>query len=324
MDRLPLGASGLSVTRIGLGLAALGRPAYITAGRDADLGSDRSVAAMRQRAHNVLDAAYDSGIRYFDAARSYGLAEEFLASWMDERQLPADAITIGSKWGYTYTGGWRLDAQAHEVKDLSARALARQIAESRALLGNRLGLYQIHSATIESGVLDDHKVLESLLHLRSEGLVIGLTTSGSRQAEAIERALSAQVDGVNLFQCVQTTWNLFERSAERALANAHAAGWGVILKEVLANGRLTDRNDALEVQPLRDIAASIGASLDALAFAAALANSWAHVVLSGAVGVEQLESNVRGLSLRVDLDALPAAAVPADEYWSARSRLPWE
>jgi hypothetical protein len=25
----------------------------------------------------------------------------------------------GSKWGYTYTGEWRLDANMHEIKDLS-------------------------------------------------------------------------------------------------------------------------------------------------------------------------------------------------------------
>jgi aryl-alcohol dehydrogenase-like predicted oxidoreductase len=52
-----------------------------------------------------------------------------------------------------------------------------------------------------------------------------------------------RVDGVRLFDAVQATWNLLEPSAGPALAEAHAAGLGVIVKEALANGRLTDRND---------------------------------------------------------------------------------
>src|SRR3954466_15692319 len=77
-----LGRSGLPVTAIGLGLAALGRPGYLTLGHGQDLGADRSVEAMERHAHAVLDGAYDAGVRYFDAARSYGRAEAFLASWL--------------------------------------------------------------------------------------------------------------------------------------------------------------------------------------------------------------------------------------------------
>ena len=68
-----LGPGGPIVSRIGLGLAALGRPAYITGGRGGDL-PDRSVAGLRAQSHTVLDAAYAAGIGYVDAARSYGRA----------------------------------------------------------------------------------------------------------------------------------------------------------------------------------------------------------------------------------------------------------
>jgi len=73
MATRPLGATGLQVTPIGLGLAALGRPAYINLGREKDLGNDRSIAALEERSHGVLNAAYDAGVRYVDAARSYGI-----------------------------------------------------------------------------------------------------------------------------------------------------------------------------------------------------------------------------------------------------------
>src|ERR1700722_11556347 len=112
-----LGDTELSVSRIGLGLAALGRPGYITLGHGADLGGETGVEAMRAHAHAVLDAAFDAGVRYFDAARSYGLAEEFLGSWLAARGLGRADLTVGSKWGYTYTAGWRIDAEVNEVKD---------------------------------------------------------------------------------------------------------------------------------------------------------------------------------------------------------------
>jgi aryl-alcohol dehydrogenase-like predicted oxidoreductase len=306
MPRRPLGRTGLSVTPIGLGLAALGRPGYITLGRDRDLGADRSVEALERRSHEVLTAAYDAGVRYFDAARSYGYAERFLASWLQQRSLSPRDVTVGSKWGYTYVGNWRVDAKVHEVKDQSLSALRRQISESRALLGDFLDLYQIHSATLESGVLEDREVLGELNRLRATGLVIGLSVSGARQAEVIERALAVEVDGLNLFQSVQATWNPMEPSAGPALRAAHDAGWGVIVKEALANGRLADR--------------------DTQAIAGALANPWVDVVLSGAVTPEQLSSNVRAVQTQLteeDRASLVRLAEPRNRYWKERSQLPW-
>jgi aryl-alcohol dehydrogenase-like predicted oxidoreductase len=112
-----LGATKLLVSRFGLGLASLGRPAYINLGHAEDLGGGLDVSAMETRAHSVLDVAREAGVRYFDAARSYGRAEEFLASWIAARQITPGAITVGSKWGYTYTAGWQVAADRHEVKD---------------------------------------------------------------------------------------------------------------------------------------------------------------------------------------------------------------
>jgi aryl-alcohol dehydrogenase-like predicted oxidoreductase len=321
-----LGTSGLPVTPLGLGLAAVGRPAYINLHRDRDLGADRAVETLRSRAHEVLDAAHAAGIRYVDAARSYGLAEEFLASWLDARGPAADAVTVGSKWGYTYTAGWRLDAEVNEVKDHSLAVLRRQHSESRSILGARLRLYQVHSATLESGIFEDREVLAELARLRAdEGLAIGLTTSGPRQADVIRRALQVEVDGVNPFMTVQATWNLLEPSAGAALAEAHDAGFGVLLKEVLANGRLTSPRTGVPPD-LHDLAAQVGASLDGLAIAAAAANPWADFVLSGAVTPAQVRQNVAALDVRVttlDDAALRSAAERPDRYWAERQRLPW-
>ena len=321
-----LGTSGLSVTPIGLGLAALGRPGYITLGRDRDLGAERGIDALRTRAHAVLDAAWAAGVRYVDAARSYGRAEEFLASWLHARGHRTGEVTVGSKWGYTYTADWRIDARIHEVKDHSLVTLRRQYGESRAILGDRLRLYQVHSATLESGILDNRAVLAALAELQSEGLAIGITLSGPGQADTLRRALAVHVDGTNPFRSVQATWNLVEPSVGVALAEAHRAGWGVIVKEAVANGRLAASDDAGGREPLRTIAAERGESPDAVAIAAALAQPWTDVVLSGAATAEQLRQNVRAVELRLrpdELDALAEVAEPPLDYWSTRGRLAW-
>ena len=180
MESRNLGGTGLVTSRIGLGLAALGRPGYINLGHAADLRGDRDVRAMEARAHAVLDAAWGAGVRYFDAARSYGRAESFLANWLEARRIDPLEVVVGSKWGYTYTAGWKVEADRHEVKDHSLATLRRQEAESRGILGPHLDLYQIHSATPDSGVLEDRAVLQELARLRGLGLKIGLSLIGPR------------------------------------------------------------------------------------------------------------------------------------------------
>jgi aryl-alcohol dehydrogenase-like predicted oxidoreductase len=313
-----LGSTGLEVTRIGLGLAALGRPGYINLGHGEDLDGHTDVESMKRRAHLVLDAAYAGGVRYFDAARSYGRAEAFLGSWLSARGFGPDDVTVGSKWGYTYTANWQVNAEVHEVKDLSDATLERQLTESQELLGNHLRLYQIHSATLDSGVLDDPAVMEELAQLRANGMRIGFTTSGARQAETIERAL--EVGG---FDAVQSTWNLLDRSAGPALEAAHKEGLGVIIKEALANGRLTDRGDVPELGAAARIT---GRAPDALALSAVLAQSWVDVVLSGATTVPELESNLVARVLEPGRDVLELLDVIGEDpeiYWDKRSELPW-
>jgi aryl-alcohol dehydrogenase-like predicted oxidoreductase len=315
----PLGETGLVASRIGLGLAALGRPVYLDVGRDRDLGSERTRAAMEARCREVLDAAYAAGIRYLDVARSYGDAEAFLGAWLAARDR--SEVVVGSKWGYAYVGGWKLDADVQEVKDLSVTALRRQIAESRRLLGGHLSLYQIHSATIESGVFDDREVLDELRSVRESGLVLGFSTSGPKQADAIVRGLQERVDGEPLFATVQSTWNVLEPSAGPALAEAHADGRGVLIKEAMANGRLAATDG-----PLGGVAGRLGTTPDRIALAAVHAQPWADVVLSGAATVEQVRSNASAVDVMVPDDALAAMnelARPPERYWADRAALPW-
>ena len=150
-----------AIERLGLGLAALGRPAYINVGRTGELPASRGVAAMRSATWEVLDAAYQAaGIRWIDAARSYGRAEEFLAGWLADRDH--FDVTVSSKWGYAYVGEWRVDADVHEVKEHTLARYQSQLAETRALLGDRLRLYQVHSLTADSPLFGDAALRRAL------------------------------------------------------------------------------------------------------------------------------------------------------------------
>lgn len=320
-------------TKLGIGMAALGRPGYITLGHADDLNQTYDVDAMQAHAHRVLDAAWAGGVRYFDAARSYGKAEEFLGSWLSERAIAADQVVVGSKWGYTYTADWQVTLGTdtkHEVKEHSLPVLTRQLAESKVIFGNQLDLYQIHSATLESGVLENVAVLDRLAQLRDVGTLVGLSVSGPQQGETIDRALQIELDGLPLFGALQATWNLLEQSATSSLQAASDAGLFVIVKEAVANGRLTERNAESgfgeQMDLLSGAARDLDSTVDALAIAAAIQQPWSDVVLSGAAQVAHVESNLGALNVAWNgslLQDLAPIRETAELYWQTRSSLAW-
>ncbi len=328
MDLVDLGRTRLQASSIGLGLAAVGRPAYINLGHADDVGVDKSVAALKARTDDLLDTAWENGVRYVDAARSYGLAEEFLGAWLERNELGREDLVVASKWGYEYTGDWHVDAAVHERKDHSVGHLRHQWPETERLLGDRLSLYQIHSATPDSGVLEDRAVHDELAAIRERGITIGITTSGPSQRDTIRRSMEVEYDGRFLFEVVQSTWNLLERSAEPALEEAHHEGIGVVAKEALANGRLTERNrgEPELVEMLGDAADGLGVPLDAATLAAVLARPWCDLVLSGAATPDQLRSNLQALTVTwtesMDRPFENVLEEP-EPYWRDRNRLPW-
>jgi aryl-alcohol dehydrogenase-like predicted oxidoreductase len=305
-----------------LGLAAVGRPGYINLGREADLGENRSVETLRTRTHELLDAAYAQGVRYFDAARSYGRSEEFLADWLHARP-DIDDVVVGSKWGYTYTAGWTTDAEKHEVKDHTVQTYDRQRGETAELLGDRLDLYQIHSVTPDSPALTDKELHAKLAEAAAQGITIGFSTSGPAQADAIRAALAVTVDGEPLFRTVQSTYNALETSAGPALAEAHDAGLTVIVKEGMANGRLAE---PYAPDALKAVAQETALGADAVALALVLREPWAGVVLSGAATVGQLASNLHAAVVDLDENQVARLAALVEDpqtYWEKRAQLPW-
>ena len=314
---------------LGLGTAALGRPEYLTLDHGRDLGTGVATGdrydrdRLEQHAHDVLDAAWEAGVRHLDAARSYGAAEAFLGSWLRARPGRRGQLRIGSKWGYTYVAGFRPGAEEHETKDHGEATLARQWPETLAALGSPPDLYLVHSLTSDSPALEDRALLVRLRGLAADGVRVGLSTSGPDQGEVLLRALCLDRTP---FSTVQSTWNPLEPSAGDALARAHDSGWSVVVKEAMANGRLAAADG-----PLGAVARTLGTSPDAVALAVAARQPWADVVLSGASTATQLVSNLGARALlgeRADeaadaLEGLGDLAEPAGDYWATRKRLPW-
>lgn len=306
-----------SSARLGFGLAAVGRPAYITTDREDDLGdpADRSISALRARAHALLDEAWGLGIRYIDAARSYGLAEEFLGGWLAAHPDRRSEVVIGSKWGYAYVGEWKMDAAVHERKQHSAVMFDRQWPETLAALGSPPDIYLIHSVTPDSPALVDVEVLERVRRLRAEGVQVGLSTSGPRQADVVRAAM--RLDD-SPFTVVQSTWNLRESSAGDALVEAHDAGWTVVVKEALANGELASASTGGDVA-----SAASGKAPDLFALGAALSQPFADIVLSGATTLAHLRRGVEAPAVDVDRSVLSQLAAQPSDYWRRRSERPW-
>ena len=310
--------------KLGLGLAALGRPGYINLGHHQNIGPDKSKEAMYFQAEKVLNFAYQSGIQYFDVARVYGASEEFLSSWI-RKQNQFNGF-VGSKWGYEYLADWKIDTDVHERKDHSATFLKQQWVETRLNLGKNIDLYQIHSVTPDSNVLNDREVLDELKKIKNAGVEIGISTSGPGQEEVIRKLIDIN-KMEKIFSFVQCTINILEQSCQVALMEASENGINVIAKEIFANGRLSSENSIFhqnEVLKFKNLAADLNLSLEELSLIWAFQQKYLKIILTGASTVEQLQSNIIALSkAELAIPDLSEMGISTESYWSSRKSLEW-
>lgn len=311
----------MSKTKIGLGLAAIGRPEYINIRENRPI--DKSYNAFKTNALQLLDFAYKIGIRYFDTAASYGHGEDFLRQWNE--QSKHNDVILGSKWGYTYVANWELGFTGkHEIKEHSINKLNEQWQNAKSLLPN-LKIYQIHSATFDSGVLNNVDVLKQLHELKqTHNLTIGLTSSGTEQTQIIEKSLDIKFDGEALFESYQVTYNILEQSAFEILEKLVKTNKIVIIKETLANGRLFLKNNLSEL--LLQLAEKYKVGIDAVALRFVIDSLNPTYLLSGASTTQQLQDNYKALDFQLtnqEIENLKQMQQSSELYWSERSKLPW-
>lgn len=314
-------------TRIGLGLAAIGRPEYINIREHPD--EDKAESSYRQRAVDLLEFAYGQGVRDFDTAASYGKGEQFLKEWYDDKRYPD--VRLSSKWGYTYKANWEIGYQGpHEVKEHSLGKLQEQWSNAADLLPG-LKTYQIHSATFESGVLKNKEVLEELNRIKkTAGIHIGVSVSGANQKDVISAAAKIQVGGRDLFDSFQVTYNILDTSTHMVLRSLLAKGKAVIVKEALANGRLLQNRNFSQYESLYklmdEIASDHRVGTDAIALRYVMDSLSPTLVLSGASTRQQLISNLKAQSIQLseeEMTSLKRLHIIPEIYWSERKQLSW-
>jgi aryl-alcohol dehydrogenase-like predicted oxidoreductase len=214
-----LGRTGLSVSALSLGTAALGVEYGIAAAGSSSPPPEAAAEAL-------IRAAVDRGITLIDTAPAYGTSERIVgrAAGRDARVIIATKVTPHD-----------LDASL----DRSRRALDRDV----------LDIVQIHNATadlIASGITD------RLLAARSRGVirVLGASVYG------VEAALAVVRSGV--YDVLQVAFNVLDqRMAREVLPAADAAGVGVIARSAVLKGVLTPKAQWLPpaLTPLADAAA---------------------------------------------------------------------
>lgn len=312
--------------KLGLGTAALGRPQYINIRTKNIQKTD--LDAFRKHSFSVLEEAYALGVRYFDTAPGYGLAEALVLEWLQTKNDPS--IEIATKWGYTYTANFDENATIHEVKEHSLSKLNEQWEFSKQLLP-AVKVYQIHSATLATGVLENHAVLEQLSYLKKEHhLKIGLTTTGTNQVEVLKKALDVQVGGTQIFDLFQVTYNFLEQSLQEIAAELIQQEKTIVIKEALANGRVFKNENyqqyKLLYKALADLSQKHEVGIDAISLKYCAQRIPESTILSGASTIQQLQENLKAsrFMLRTeDLSLLDAFKIPTQHYWSERKKLTW-
>jgi aryl-alcohol dehydrogenase-like predicted oxidoreductase len=314
------------MAQIGLGTAAIGRSLYINIREEVESKPFDKQEFIKE-GEALLDFAYAKGIRILDTAPGYGLAESLVTQWLQKQDITD--VAVSSKWGYTYVADFSATAEEHEVKEHSLAKLNEQWDATKELLPS-LGVYQIHSATLETKVLSNSDVLNRLYELKKTyNLKIGLTTTGANQADVMRLAMDVKVENEPLFDSFQVTYNVFDQSLAEIIDKN--IGRKIIIKEALANGRVFPNLEryphyAAQYELLVDLATKYHVGVDAIALRFCMDSISSDVVLSGASTKTQLAENLKVQDFELtedEISRIRTLKVSPDAYWAERKRLEW-
>ncbi len=312
--------------QIGMGTAAIGRPEYINIRQGNK--PPFTIESFRASGLEMLDEAYHQGIRYFDTAPGYGMAEQLLLDWITERAY--SDVEVATKWGYTYVANFDPQATVHEVKEHSLKKLNAQWAQSQKLRPS-LSTYQIHSATFESGILQNTAALNRLGELKQEfGLRIGITTTGANQEEVLKTAMNIAYEKELLFDVYQVTYNVLDQSLAEVVQQLNSQNKRVVIKEAMANGRVFSNANFPHYENLYhlmpQLAEKYSVGIDAIAIRFCLDSIHPFMVLSGASQKHHMIANLQASNFQLtleELDQLRNLSVSPSSYWQERQTLGW-
>ncbi|MFC7534467.1 aldo/keto reductase [Actinoplanes sp. GCM10030250] len=228
-ERVPLGRTGVTVTRLGMGLAPIG-------GLYSAVGDDCAMAA--------IDTAWQHGVRFFDTAPLYGsgLSERRSGAALGKRDRAA--FTLSTKVGRRLAPGtenqagiWAEPGKSVPVWDFSTAGVRESHRESLERLGlDRVDVLHLHDP-------DDHytaavtEALPTLVELRREG-TIGAVSAGMNQS-----AMLTEFARTGHFDCflLAGRYSLLDQSGlADLLPECHRRGISVIVGGVYNSGVLAD------------------------------------------------------------------------------------
>ncbi len=311
-----LGDSGLKVSVVGVGCNAFG--ARIDA----------------EQTQDVVDAALDHGINFFDTADSYGggSSEELLGRALGARR---EDVVVATKFGM---GARTSDPDVAP----GGRRYVRQAVEAslRRLDTDYIDLYQLHRPDPSTPMLE---TLEALTELVTEGKVRYVGSSNLTAWQVTDAHWLARTHGTQRFVSAQNEYSLYNRVAEQELVPAcEAAGVGLLPYFPLAYGLLTGKYrrgeqapegtrlaaagqakrlqnaDWDRIEALQAYADARGISLLDLAISGLAAQPTVASVISGATKPEQIAANAGALRWQPAADEFDALAelarTPAFSY----------
>jgi aryl-alcohol dehydrogenase-like predicted oxidoreductase len=258
LPTVPLGRSGMEITRVGFGAWAIGGGDWAFAWGPQD--DEQSVAALRH--------AVESGVNWIDTAAVYGLGHSEEVVGRALRDLPAaDRPYVFTKGGLV----WPEDDRRKPAERVgTADSLRRGVEASLRRLGvERIDLYQMHWPAADGTPIEEY--WQTFLDMKAEGKVraVGLSNHDVAQLEVAEAL--GHVDSL------QPPFSAIRQGALDDLVPwCDAHGTGVIVYSPMGSGLLTgaftaERVAALPEDDWRRKAPAFTTELDAnLAVAAAL------------------------------------------------------
>lgn len=300
-----LGKSGLKVSEIALG-------SWMT---------DVSDEQHQTLAAESIRTAFENGVNFFDCADAYsgGAAERFLGQVL--KTLPRKELIISSKV-YFPTGDGVND------RGLSRKHIMTSIDQSlKNLQTDYLDLYFCHRFDPETPL---EETLQALSDLVDRGKILYYGVSEWTPVQILEAQLIIQKLGLHPMSVVQPQYNMFDRYIEHELIDVcDQLGLGIVPFSPLSQGLLTgkyrlgqqipagsratyqDQIQALlttsnleKVEALVKMAADLNTDLASLALAWDLRDSHITSVITGASKPEQLQNNLRALTVSIPEDYL--------------------
>jgi aryl-alcohol dehydrogenase-like predicted oxidoreductase len=270
--------------------------------------------ADEARTAEVVNAALDAGVTFFDTARMYGggKSEEFLGAALRSRR--AEAV-IATKFGAP---------TSPDARNGSRETVTKEVEESLTALGtDYIDLYQMHYSDAGTPI---EETLEALDDLVTAGKVRYIGCSNFTGWQIADAAWVSQTQDLTPFVSLQNEWSLLVRDIEKEVVGAcERFGLGVLPYFPLASGVLTGKvkqgeappegsrlhvpyfaayiTDAnlAKVEKLDAWAAEHGRSLLEVALSYLASNPVTASVIAGATSPEQVAANAA--ATRTDLTA---------------------